>query len=248
MYKYPSLRNAVVGYMAGRDTGSAASDQFVADGGQDGTLTNGATRVNDGGLAYSFDGVNDYILTTLSPAAIGNAFTVAAWVKPPNINTFGLPITTRPSAVNVSTDRFFGIAYGNFINGASNKKISFGLLQTVSNYRSWITNADVIDGNWHHIAVVVETSSVTIYVDGFAVTATLSSVGAWPSISSGRGTLSIGAANDGTIPAAGPVDDVIVFPRQLTAAEIGYLASARGAAYQQTGTRRRRSSMGAGIL
>ena len=232
-YLYPSLRTTppVAGYYARLDAGSAATDQFTADGSQDGTLTNGATRANDSGLAYSFDGTNDLVLTSLSASSIGNTPTLSCWMKRTNANAFGAILSNRPGSFSTATDKTFALTQGDPFAGTANKRIGFILFDTISRYRSYVTNTDVIDGNFHHIAVVVGASSVTVYIDGVSRTTTLTSAGTWPAVSGGRGFLSIGAANDAATPLACLVDDAVVYSSNLSATDIGYLASQRGAIY-----------------
>ena len=60
-FRYPSLRNGlpIAGYYARLDAGATVEDRFTGSGTQNGTLRNGATRTDSGGLAYFFDGTND---------------------------------------------------------------------------------------------------------------------------------------------------------------------------------------------
>ena len=231
-WRFPNLRGAVLGYIAGRDTGSAASDRFTVDGTQDGTLTNGATRVNDGGLAYSFDGVNDYISTSAVITAAA-PFTIAAWAKPSNLTA----IHGVAGAANAGLTNGWSLRLRGDLAGDPWQFTGFGV-GDLNSSASGTTN-------WQHVAVTLSGTTATIYVNG------VSSGGTTMSVSATTSAMFVGARNQAGTPNlffGGCIDDVLVYQRALTATEIANLASARGAAYQQTGTRRRRSTMGAGIL
>lgn len=247
-YKYPSLRNAVAGYMAGRDTGSAASDQFTADGTQDGTLTNGVTRAGSP-LAYSFDGVDDYIsiadATIFTPT---DGFTLSCWINITSIVSGYRPIIGK-------------------YNGSTAYEWAMFLVDGKPQISMWSTtginrvsrryNTALSTGVWYHLCCTAANngtsgryvnSGLKVYLNGTQVDDTNDDLSSPANVSNTTSGIGIGANAVGGNVFNGLIDDVLIYPRVLTPTEIGYLASARGAAYQQTGTRRRRSSIGAGIL
>jgi hypothetical protein len=221
-YLYPSLRTTlpVAGYYARLDAGAAATDQFTADGSQDGTLTNGATRANDGGLAYSFDGTNDHI--TLSPAILIPAtasWTLSAWVKPSVITE-----STWFSQYQPVDGRFIvRIDGGNYVLfcGGGEGTFSIGSTAAVAN-------------TWAHIAITRSSKTFAIYVNGISAgTRTDSgtrSILQYKSLIAKR-------ESDGTSENhfTGLIDDLLVWNSvALGTTEIGYLASQRGAIYAAT--------------
>lgn len=245
-YKYPSLRNAVAGYMAGRDTGAAASDQFTTDGSQDGTLTNGATRVDNGGLAYSFDGVDD-VITVGTPSVCSNLpaanFTFAAWLY---------ATSQGEGSLGTIVDKYSTAGWYILLRGISGSSyaVQAGVGYNAGDRTQISGNNLIVQNNWTHLAVTWDSSLriFSLYING--------SLQTFGSVASPSGTLRddstvnlcIGNRNATDRTWGGLLDDALIYPRALTSTEIANLASARGAAYQQTGTRRRRSTMGAGIL
>lgn len=220
-YKYPSLRTTlpVAGYYAKLDSGAAVSDQFTADGTQNGTLTNGASRVDDGGLAYSFDGVNDHI--TLSPAILipaTNDWTLSFWVRP-SVTTE----STMLSQYTTADGRFIvRIDAGNYrlFCGGGEGSFSIGSTAAVAN-------------TWAHICITRSGKTFTIYVNN---------VSAGTRTDSGTRSLLqyktlIGKREtDGTSENhfTGLIDDVLVYTGiVLDATNRGYLASQRGAVYAE---------------
>ena len=216
-YKYPSLRTTlpVLGYYARLDAGAAATDQFSVDGSQDGTMTNGATRADDGGLAYSLDGTNDYI--DFPVTACGTSNTVACWVKSSDAGDailiggtvgYGLYFTSSASGGvlyhSVGGGAFIGVLHGGF-------------------------------SGWTHFAAVRNGTSVTFYKNGVSLgSGTLSANTAL--------TLRYVGREGGGFYYAGLIDDVLIYTTNLDATNIGYLASQRGAIYAEIATTRRRSA------
>ena len=220
-FLYPSLRDTlpVAGYYARLDTGSAVSDQFTADGSQDGTLTNGATRADDGGLAYSFDGTNDYIAFPLQ-SYVTSDFTLSAWVKTTSNNyqyAIAMEGAISPSGrwellrVDIQANR---VISGYLFNGGS----------------VYIGGTTIASDTWAHVAFTRSGNLFKFFVNGSQTgsgTYTPTLIAASPSIND------LGARRNSptTLPLAGKIDDVLIYPIALDATNIGYLASQRGAIY-----------------
>lgn len=236
-YKYPSLRTTlpVAGYYARLDAAAAATDQFTTDGANDGTLTNGATRANDNGLAYSFNGTNNFISvahsTSLNP--LTTAFALSAWIKPTNANQFA-PIFQKRMNDN-SITKLYSLAVGeNTYLGTTGKKIGLALFfNGASQGIVADTSADVVDGNWHHVLAVWSGSAITIYIDGVSVSLTSRfNTGPFNTLTP-DGPLRIGAnVASGGAYFNGLMDDMLYLPYAPTATQAGFLASQRGAIYQ----------------
>jgi hypothetical protein len=216
-YKYPSLRTTlpVAGYYARLDTGAAASDQFTADGTQDGTLTNGATRASDDGLAYSLDGVNDYILSSQLVPTGATARTVSFWFKCTGT------INTRQFLLYAGSN----FAYTRFAIEIESSKINF-------NYQiaARVHTTTLVANTWYHVAVTYNGgTSVSIFLNGSKQTFTMLSA-----LNTGSDSTYLGVAFNLTFPFAGLIDDFLVWNNiALSDTNIGYLASQRGAIYQQ---------------
>lgn len=217
-YKYPSLRTTlpVAGYYAKLDSGAAATDQFTTDGANDGTLTNGATRVDDGGLAYSFDGVNDHIAFT--PPSIGTAaLTLAAWAK----ETTSRQDDHLIKIGTATTNNAFGIYKG---GPGNSSKMFAGLHGNNASEAS----ATVTATAWNHYAAVLTSTSVKLYVNGTLAATTTGTFSYNIGTTFGR----VGSAQSTLVPWVGMIDDVLIYAADIGATNIGYLATQRGAIYQ----------------
>lgn len=252
-YAYPTLRapEPVAAYCARLDTGSSASDQFTADGTQNGTLTGGATRVDSSGLAYSFDGVDDYIDSVGTVSSFNfihttAVFTLAAWVK--------FDVTTRQlflgNTLTASENGFFVALDTNGSYGTKALRISvFGGTTGYPILHGTTADNIINDTNWHHIAYVasgVSNRAGQWFVDGVAVTtvSTKYNVGdilGFGELATGNANrvLNIGRSNwtSTVAPIDGCIDDVLIYPVALTAAQVANLASQRAAIYLPSGYR-----------
>jgi hypothetical protein len=158
--------------------GSVAGD--IAGTPNNGTLVNGPTWIPGMvGGALRFDGQNDYVQVPNHPelnVGTGN-FTLDAWVR-----------TTASLGVVVLVDKRTGTGFATTAQGyalfLSNGRLGFQMANGVGsgtcaptptpgvscvNYGS-PTSTLVADGQWHHVAAVVDradaTSGVRLYVDG----------------------------------------------------------------------------------
>jgi hypothetical protein len=231
-YKYPSLRTTlpVAGYYARLDAGAAASDQFTADGTQDGTLTNGATRVDSGGLAYDFDGVNDLILygTPSGFQNIPNAdFTFSAWVY---------ARSQGEGSLGTIIDKYSTAGWYLLLRGVGGDTYALQAgVGYVAGDRTQISgNNAILQNTWTHVAIVWNVTSrlFSLYVNGVAQ--------AFGSVATPSGllrddtaiNLCLGNRNATDRTWDGLIDDTLIYKTGLSGANIGYLASQRGAIYQ----------------
>lgn len=222
-YRYPTLRDALAGYYARLDAGAAATDQFSTDGSQDGTLTNGATRVDDGGLAYSFDGTNDYITMGNVLNVTTGPLTLAAWIKPTAIA--GKYIIAKYA----TTDTGGFVLYGN-----ASSKLAFYINDTNgTKYHQLASVPALSTGVWTHAGATRVGAVVTeIRINGVAVSTTTVMGGTVSTLTSSH-HFRIGSASNNAQYFSGLIDDVGVWNRALTNDEWGYLASQRGALYAE---------------
>lgn len=216
-YKYPSLRTTapVAGYYARLDTGAAATDQFTADGSQDGALTNGATRTDDSGLAYSFDGTNDYITVGSQLIPTGAAGrTVAFWFKCTGT------ISTRQWLVYGGTEG----GYLRFGLEILSSKLTFNAYSEAAAFTTTL-----VSNTWYHAAVVYNGTGLSLFLNGTKQTFTMS--GALNTGSAANTLIGI-FSNLASFPFTGLMDDLVFYNIALSDANVGYLASRRGAIYQ----------------
>jgi hypothetical protein len=190
----------------------------------------GATRGVTGkiGDAFSFDGVNDYgnIDAALTPLASTTEGTCSAWVK---------PVDATPASVQII------MSFGD----TSSATLMQFRVQTDGVFRAVLTNGPnqwLVDTNsavfssgvWTHVAIVQNSISPKLYLDGTFVPQTVSvttDTTAWfnsaPLIDNGR----IGAANFNSGGDAfffdGSVDKVRIYDKSLTAEQI-YMIYSKG--------------------
>jgi Concanavalin A-like lectin/glucanases superfamily/Calx-beta domain len=193
-------------------------DNTAADlvGPNNGTLNNGAGYApgNVAG-AFNFDGVDDYVQAPGTGLPAGNANrTLELWVK--------------ADSFSPTSESFFA-GYGNF--GTSSQTYHLGTSGSTLFWSQWgtgITGPTLSPGQWYHVAVTNVGNAATLYVNGAAVgsNAVTISTPANSPFYIGRipGTLGDTRKLDGE------VDEVTVYNRALSAAEIQsiYLAGIDG--------------------
>ncbi len=196
---------------------------------QNGTLTNGASIVTDNtrGQVLNLDGVNDFIDLSSSTADFASFTegTISGWIKATG---------TYETIFSISDTADTG-SYAALFLGASGyltyEVMENGVMQ-LAVYKSDIT---INDGNWHHVAVSIGPSGNVLYVDGVAATAgqltydagNTSTQGFFSSVSS-LDSMAIGRNQDSTGGkwyATGRLDDVRVYDRVLSGAEVSSLAN-----------------------
>jgi hypothetical protein len=233
-YKYPSLRTTlpVAGYYARLDAGAAATDQFTTDGTQNGTLTNGATRTDDGGLAYSFTaGASQFI-------AIGSGFFAAypvamsCWFKTSDTTAAFRTLFSLGNSANVTNHMFLGLTNTHKLRWNPSRDPTNAVCDSA---------ASVNDGNWHHACGVSESvASHKLYLDGALVATSTQNMG---------GVVSCNQAGIGCLRRqtnasfyTGVVDDALIYLIDPGLTNIGYMASQRGAIYEPAVSQRRRTA------
>ena len=191
----------------------------VTGNGHDGTVF-GDTTYAPGviGNGFLLDGDDDYVAIANSPSLESTVFTVAAFVKMPDTgNTQRLIFDSSHGFVD-----FSGWALQTENSGTVS--ILFGDGNT---FKGAASTTQIDDNDFHHIAGVVDGSSMTIYVDG-----TLENTFIHDGLLSASGReVRIGAAWGGAIggsirEVAGIIDDVRYYDQALSSAQVQNLASA----------------------
>ncbi|MCX5633120.1 MAG: LamG domain-containing protein [Phycisphaerae bacterium] len=208
----------------------------AADGsgsGNNGTLVNGPSwTTGQIGGSLVFDGSDDYVnLGTGSSLNFGSSapFTVAAWVK--TTENYGMIVSFRSST---DGGPVIDLAVGKDDVDEDNGKAMILVRQNGGSggYAKLKGNSSMNDGQWHHIVGVRGSgSTIELFLDGVsqgtdsgsqsggAITTNLRAIGSerrW--VSDGYGT-----ADQRYL--AGTIDDVRIYNRVLTAAEIAQLAN-----------------------
>ncbi|MBN2514332.1 MAG: DUF362 domain-containing protein [Sedimentisphaerales bacterium] len=191
--------------------GTTAYDNSVYS--RPGTLTNGPVwSAGHAGGALSFDGTNDYVQIAGYKGIIGSASrTCCAWIKP-------LAVTGEILGWGTNTTGARWVIRVNE-NGTLRAEVSGGNI-----YGTTL----LTDGNWHHVAVVLENDGSTdisearLYVDGILET----TGGAVPCLvnTSLSEDVRIGVHYSLMRYYNGMIDDVWIYRRALTSTEIADLA------------------------
>jgi len=164
-----TLANGLVGWWTFDDNNMNATKALDTSGqGNHGTFSN--MDLNKSivrgklGQALSFDGVNDYVAITSSPASLNftTSFSIAGWTKSANL---GGTIFGR-------TDSNFD-GYSLFEDnaascGASTNKLALGLGRTEAGYTLWCGTTDLQANRWYHVAGVYDSTAqiMKVYIDG----------------------------------------------------------------------------------
>jgi len=181
------------------------------------------TAVVDGRLAFSFDGINDYINYGDILDMGTSDWTIACWIKTAD-TTCGVIGKTRDGV---------GARWAQYIAGTTTVVSLFSDGTTIY---SPVTSSSVNDGTWRHFATTFNRDGMmTTYVDGVSIaTSDISSKEA--SDLQSAYSLFIGAyvSNTGSTPLAGyylngSMDSIRVFNRVINPLELSVLASSRGA-------------------
>ena len=170
------------------------------------------------GQALKFNGTTQYVnvgnSSTLNP---GSTISVCIWIN--SSDTVGADgVIMRYDNTNLSS-------WGLFRNNGSNKMTWYTNGSTQANTIS--STAVVFDGKWHQVCGTMDSTAQTIYVDGVQSGSTSGNSSLWqtPTIN-----VYIGSAMAGLINVTATLDDVRIYNRALSPAELLQL-------YQQgTGT------------
>jgi glucose/arabinose dehydrogenase len=184
----------------------------VSGTGNTGTITN-ATRTATGkyGRGLTFSGTSAYVSVPDSASLdLGATGTIAAWVYQTTVvSSAGLVHKGQLSSLGDE-------AYGLRFSGTSRRpRVDLRNASTTKNLTA--TSAGALSlAAWHHVAATWDSTGVKIYLNGVLNT---SVAGAFTPRNS-AGALLIGARTPGLNGFAGTLDDVGIFNRALTAAEI----------------------------
>ncbi len=250
-FKQPSTPGLDYGLVAHYTFDGNANDSTT--NGNNGTAVNTsavADRFGQPQSAYYFNG-SAYVVIPHSPSLdnLGNTLTLAAWLNiDPSIN-YSVPDIVHilsKGATYATLWSDFALQLGNPSNGMFPSPPGSLVFENSSSQNNPIrinSTVSVPQGSWHHVAATFNSGLVTFYLDGTAIGTATSP---YQSIRSSTQPLYIGVRY---IPEMGygtyfygAMDDVRIYNRALSAAEVQQL---HGAMFQLTG--RIYSSTGAGI-
>jgi hypothetical protein len=187
--------------------GTVAKDQ--SGNGNDGTLMNGPKWVaGKSGMALLF--MNNFVqVPHASSIAFSGAFTFSFWVTASQFGSFA-------SVLNKSTDQGWTDGYGLY-----NASGTMGMLCAFeSNYNTKKACAQMNTPQlFHHVAVTYDMTNLIIYIDGAPTSQAVSGA-----TLTNTAPLFIGKGQ-GNLYWLGAVDEVRLYGRALTAAEVGQLVA-----------------------
>ena len=202
-------------------------------GGNDGILVNGATfDIGMVGDAFSVDGIDDYIEVAHSADFnIQNALSLAAWIKKQGPCNNNCPIVAKQNGVSPCCG---DLRYATLVYGWGDQPATFSFNTTY-----WkdvvVSNTSIIDGEWYFIVGAWDGNIAKIYING-----QFDNDKVWgaPIKPTTEGLLYIGAGRHGYDEHFnGLIDEVQIYDRELTAAEIQemYLAGSAGICNDEDG-------------
>ena len=190
----------------------------ISGNGNDGTYQGGMGTVADsdegGSYAFDFDGVDDYIQTSLTDTSwrSGGTFSVSGWYK--SGNKYGYAAVLSDGEVDLGQTSNFNRGRAGGL--APNGQLTFAATPYSNSGSDWL-----------HFAMVVDSGAMDVYEDGVHQ----------GSFAAGYGTTVNAQLHDARIgvnPVDGlpysqcRVDDIRAYSRTLTQAEITHLATSRG--------------------
>ncbi|MBI4833330.1 MAG: DUF2341 domain-containing protein [Planctomycetes bacterium] len=196
------------------NSGTAAAD--MSGNGNNGTLTNSPIWV-DGkfGNALSFDGANDYVSVSDNNAlTFGNGttdspFSIELWVYPNSASGAVIAKATASNAGEYYITTAGGNLYFRLVDNSASGYI--GIYAVISQNR-WTHITAAYDGNG--------ISGMRLYFNGVLQATTASSSGSYTAMENLATNLKIGERESGSNYFNGLIDEVRIYNRALTAAEI----------------------------
>ncbi|MDE0635386.1 MAG: LamG domain-containing protein [Candidatus Poribacteria bacterium] len=190
-------------------TGNTVSDSSGNE--HHGELVQGAPKWVDGkfGRAMNFGGT-DMVTVPDNDALDLTSFTIAAWINSPA--TSGRWHVIAAKEARNPTGRNYGI-FGHVNNGSIH--YSF----TSNGWKSFDAPTNVTDGSWHHVAATYEKPNFKLYIDGELD----AEVAPNADPESNDSPLYIGGCDIGNYWMTGTIDEVVLYDRALSEAEIAEL-------------------------
>ena len=203
----PAPDGLVLHYTLDEGSGNVAADS--SGNGNDGTIEGSPDWITGiSGSALAFDGSRDYVTTGKSLLDNLTEFTIACWLKGDLSNA------DRGGLVGQNDCIEYGVSASN-------------------NIQIWTTGSGAVnltwpydaDADWHHIVAVGDGVSVTIYLDGRVAV----SGGTAITDTYGTSTYPVNIGGGGIFDATenwltGDVDEIYIYQRALSAAEVAGLA------------------------
>lgn len=188
------------------------------------------TVTSDGKLAYDFDGSDDYLeIPSSTSLRIDNpsGIAITAWVNPDTVSGGDTFSQTNPRYIFAKGNTGNEFNYAVRLLGG---RLDF-LFRNSTNTAYVNVREDVASlsaGSWYHVSVSGDSSGYSLYVDGVAVASTVTgTISESPIINANPARLGTEGGNNQRY-LNGKVDDLRLYNRALTQAEISWLATERG--------------------
>lgn len=195
-------------------TGGVADDSW---GNADGVLTNGPTWENAGAVsgALRFDGVDDMVSAGALDVPDGPGFSIALWV---NADDFEVPDARLVSKATGTSEQ----AHYWMLSTIDQTGIRFRLRTNGQTTTLQTAAGQLQAGRWYHVAATYDGNDMRLYKDGQEVASTAKTgiVDTDPGVAVAVGNQPSGA---GSLPFDGMIDDVRLYRRALSSAEIAAL-------------------------
>jgi hypothetical protein len=195
------------------DETSGTSADDTTGRAQDGTVSGAAWGSGISGNALAFDGVDDGVLVGTAAAVTGSGdLSLAAWVKVDPGSPLGTVIQQREAGATGHQGEYM-------LNVNANGTVNFFIYGTSTYQFDLTTAATINDGQWHHLTALRSGTTGKIYIDGVEAATGSGAVQALQSRA-----VSIGYDyRDNNKRFDGAIDDVRIYERALSAAEIDVL-------------------------
>ena len=182
--------------------------------GSDGDLVGGTTWSPSGGHHQGcarFDGVDDRILIGPCDITTGTGgITLSLWAKADFVTGMDRTLIAKATGPNAS-DQVWSIA---FVNGSG---LRFRLRGGGNAYNITTPPSSLFGGQWYHIVGTYDDAQMRLFLNGSLMGSTAASglIGVSP-----QAPASLGALSTGLQPFSGWIDDVRIYDRALSDAEI----------------------------
>jgi len=194
--------------------------------GFDDGMVNGAILTTDRfgttNSAYSFDGNDDYLeIQDSASIRLMEHLSISSWVYLPSLTEHGMTIVEKGSSNE-------GWEYSLMLTSTNEVKLIIHTLAGNGAYITLTSLGQLATERWHHItAVYSENVESAIYING-VLDNTSSNFDPNYSPSQGNASLTIGSRigwiyNDNTYPYQGSIDDVRIYNRAISEAEVANL-------------------------
>jgi hypothetical protein len=215
------LNNGLLSHLA-LDEGSGTSAADSSGNGNAGTLVNGAAwAAGRSGQAVTVDGVDDFVSVTHMPGLDALPLTLSAWFK-----------TTTAAGVRGLVNKYVAGSFNGYQLFFNDGVLCAWYLRDSGNYvydgsGCTLGTSGTNDGLWHHVAFVVDSQGGRLYVDGVQRAAQPWTGAAGPVTTTQDVRLGhYPGAFGGAEYLAGTIDDVRLYGRALSGAEVADLFDA----------------------